>query len=372
MTIRHHCEQCGQLLKIKDELAGNPNKCPACKHPFIVPTAPPLGDSPAQTPPAAPPEPAQSPASDSVAEQASTPFGKADVPAPPAVPRVEEGRKVGDDFDPVAFLMENETPSRSGTRGTPGCSERDSATPPPSRNKWRSRTAEIPDPDPNPDREMHGRRGAEFKGGAQKPEKGAASANARDILEKAIKDARGKPEDMPSDADGEPSGEPDVRAMIREIGGARLGLILGIIVLSGAFYWWVSQPRLEVPPRGYVSGRVTLDGQPLAGAIVNFLPLEKKYRKDKSSKPAIGIRAASGVTDADGRYTLFYAGSYKGTFVGKNFVYLSPMLSEEGLDRIPPSWSPSSLGFPDQVKTVDVTEGSNPNFDIDMKSDPTK
>ena len=370
MTIRHHCEQCGQLLKIKDELAGTPNKCPACKHPFIVPTAPPSDGSHAEAPPAARPESAQSTASGTVVEQVAAPSGKADVPAPPAVPRVEEVRKVGDDFDPVAFLMENETPSRSGTRGTPGGSERDSATPPPSRNKWRSRTAEIPDQDPH--REVDGPRGGELKGGAQKPEKGAASANARDILEKAIKDARGKPEHMPSDADGEPSGEPDVRAMIREIGGAKLGLILGIIVLSGAFYWWVSQPRLEVPPRGYVSGRVTLDGQPLAGAIVNFLPLEKKYRKDKSSKTAIGIHAASGVTDADGHYTLFYAGSYKGTFVGKNFVYLSPMMSEEGLDRIPASWSPSSLGFTDQVKTVDVTEGSNPNFDIDMKSNPMK
>ena len=47
------------------------------------------------------------------------------------------------------------------------------------------------------------------------------------------------------------------------------------------------------PPLGKVSGRVTLDGQPLAGVIINFKPTEG--------------RAATGTTDADGNYTLEFS-----------------------------------------------------------------
>ena len=37
MTIRYECEQCGSTLKIKDDLAGKPGKCPKCKTAFTVP-----------------------------------------------------------------------------------------------------------------------------------------------------------------------------------------------------------------------------------------------------------------------------------------------------------------------------------------------
>ena len=38
MTIRVTCDQCGSVLKIKDELAGTDGKCPKCKTRFVVPS----------------------------------------------------------------------------------------------------------------------------------------------------------------------------------------------------------------------------------------------------------------------------------------------------------------------------------------------
>jgi len=37
MAIRYECEQCGSVLKINEERAGKPGKCPKCKTAFTVP-----------------------------------------------------------------------------------------------------------------------------------------------------------------------------------------------------------------------------------------------------------------------------------------------------------------------------------------------
>lgn len=37
MTIRYTCDKCDSTLKIKDELAGQPGKCPKCKSKFTIP-----------------------------------------------------------------------------------------------------------------------------------------------------------------------------------------------------------------------------------------------------------------------------------------------------------------------------------------------
>jgi hypothetical protein len=63
-----------------------------------------------------------------------------------------------------------------------------------------------------------------------------------------------------------------------------------------------------------VSGRVTLDGQPLAGAAVLFQPVAP----EGNINPGPG---SYGVTDADGRYTLTLVGrEIKGAVVGKHKV----------------------------------------------------
>jgi hypothetical protein len=75
-------------------------------------------------------------------------------------------------------------------------------------------------------------------------------------------------------------------------------------------------PKANIVP---VSGRVTLDGQPMANVAINFGPLTGGLD---------GAYASYGKTDADGRYTLkLVEGGRPGASVGKNRV----TLNESGL-----------------------------------------
>ncbi len=66
----------------------------------------------------------------------------------------------------------------------------------------------------------------------------------------------------------------------------------------------------DLPELGTVKGKVTLDGQPLAGVMVQFHPLAEG-------------RPGSGVTDKDGNYVLMYDGGVRGTKVGANKVEIN-------------------------------------------------
>ena len=82
-------------------------------------------------------------------------------------------------------------------------------------------------------------------------------------------------------------------------------LILLLIVLAGC-----GKGGQQIAP---VHGRVTLDGQPLPNADVQFQP-------DGSQRPS------SGRTDADGRYELMYKRGQPGAIVGPHTVriWVSP------------------------------------------------
>lgn len=60
---------------------------------------------------------------------------------------------------------------------------------------------------------------------------------------------------------------------------------------------------------GDVTGKVTLDGKPLAGATVEFSP--------EGSSPAYGV------TDEQGRYKLLFSADQKGAPVGKHRVRIT-------------------------------------------------
>lgn len=95
-----------------------------------------------------------------------------------------------------------------------------------------------------------------------------------------------------------------------------------------------------------VSGRVTLDGQPLANARVNFQPT----RDQTDTGPG-----SSGVTDAEGKYVLSVAGETEtaGAVPGKHMVTISANAGGEpasdaapAADRsLPPQASNGSLTF---------------------------
>jgi hypothetical protein len=73
---------------------------------------------------------------------------------------------------------------------------------------------------------------------------------------------------------------------------------------------------VDLPELGTVSGVVTLDGKPLPGVTVKFVPANG--------------RTSSGFTDANGKYELVYNADNQGAEVGEHTVYVSGHGGESG------------------------------------------
>jgi hypothetical protein len=108
---------------------------------------------------------------------------------------------------------------------------------------------------------------------------------------------------------------------------------------------------------GTVTGRITLDGQPLTGAEIAFQP------QSPEGSPALGE------TDHEGRYELRYTRSQKGAFIGPNTVRITTAIERENdkgiivraRERVPAKYN---------VKTElvrDVKSGRN-TIDFDLVS----
>lgn len=127
-------------------------------------------------------------------------------------------------------------------------------------------------------------------------------------------------------------------------------LVLGIVTaLTGLSTTGCS--RGDRPELGYVSGRVTMDGEPLGNIIVKM-------------KPDVGREAAVRADD-QGRYVMEYAPGVKGTKVGPNTVTFEWPLGYEG----PTKPIPRQYTGLDSPFKIDVKPGKN-TFDFDLKSDP--
>lgn len=110
------------------------------------------------------------------------------------------------------------------------------------------------------------------------------------------------------------------------------------------------------PPLGSVSGAVTLDGQPLAGAEVCFAP--------PKGRPSLGR------TDASGRYALSYVGTTKGAMVGSHRVYIAWPPPDSDEEPVKPTAARPPI--PDRYNrkselTAEVRGGSN-TFDFKLDS----
>jgi hypothetical protein len=106
--------------------------------------------------------------------------------------------------------------------------------------------------------------------------------------------------------------------------------------------------RGDLPPLGDVSGKVTLDGEPLVGVIINF-------------KPESG-RAATATTDEEGNYTLTYTYGVKGTKLGPSTVMFEWPLGESGR-RIPAKY----IGLNSELKVDVGDDGAEQNFELTSK-----
>lgn len=121
------------------------------------------------------------------------------------------------------------------------------------------------------------------------------------------------------------------------------------------------------PQTASVQGTVTLDGAPLGGVSVQFIPQEDKGR------------SATGTTDAAGNYTLSTFQTGDGAIPGLyKVIVVRPIsdeqaLSEKGLpDASPPAPSgpeiPSKYSDPKQTElTTTVSSGSN-TIPLELKS----
>ncbi|NDC53419.1 MAG: hypothetical protein EBZ74_03795 [Planctomycetia bacterium] len=129
------------------------------------------------------------------------------------------------------------------------------------------------------------------------------------------------------------------------VAGAVLGIVVAIAGCGG-----------ERQPVAEVTGRVTLEGKPLAGVVVQFEP------RAPDAKQA--VPASYGITDANGRYRAFRTGNKKfGAVVGVSQVRIT--VPEGNSARVHPRYSA------DRAFWAEINPGSNV-FDLDLVQDPTK
>lgn len=119
---------------------------------------------------------------------------------------------------------------------------------------------------------------------------------------------------------------------------------------------------------GPVSGRITLDGEPLVGATVEFDldPGATRYGKMSGS-------SSYGKTDDSGAYTLESTPERSGAPIGKNIVRISTRevtVDAEGKEVIHPERLPPRFNTASEL-VREVAPGSNKfDFDLDLESSP--
>ncbi|HID21246.1 MAG TPA: hypothetical protein EYP14_02450 [Planctomycetaceae bacterium] len=86
--------------------------------------------------------------------------------------------------------------------------------------------------------------------------------------------------------------------------------VLVCCIAAVVFGLWGCTQVADGPKTVPVSGVVTMDGKPLANAMVRFIP-------ESGGRPSIGI------TDQQGRYELDYTETQKGAVLGKHRVEIS-------------------------------------------------
>ncbi|MBC7817944.1 MAG: hypothetical protein IAG10_13720 [Planctomycetaceae bacterium] len=314
MSIRYECEQCGSVLKIKNDLAGKPGKCPKCKTAFTVPA--PDGEA------------------DSSGEIAAT--GTSD-DAEPMLATTKSG-SANEDFDLDAFLLDDDgakpktvkTGSSKPRQEDERSDETDSGADGQAKKAKKDQEGEGfsirrgPDaPDKRPKHTSVPGQGDEEVDEPSIPSRRPPGTNpnapasniASDLLSKSAK--KGKkaswnevgPEKREED-------QYDWEGMRREVLKKFLPIVIGGVVLCWGLFKLVNSSmgsRTFVPPLGQVTGTLTINAKPLVGAEVWFHPENKTIEKDGKKHQ---VTSSMGITDATGRYELTYIGDSKGAVVG--------------------------------------------------------
>jgi len=106
-------------------------------------------------------------------------------------------------------------------------------------------------------------------------------------------------------------------------------------------------------PTASVSGTITINGKPVQGVEVQFVPEAK-------------IRPSIGMTDANGRYKAEFLSSQSGVALGRCVVQLSIFRGESMRNYLPKKFNEDAASNPDF--NLDVVKGGI-TFDYDIKYD---
>lgn len=148
--------------------------------------------------------------------------------------------------------------------------------------------------------------------------------------------------------------------------GSRLARIALLAVMVGlACVGGCSRRSYSLAP---VTGRVTLDGAPLAGGVVNFQP-------QATGATTVGP-GSTGRIDADGRYQLASIDGVPGAVVGRHLVRIysrSPESAPKGDTDSPGSRErvPSRYNYASEL-TFEVGPGGAASADFELKGDGPK
>jgi len=115
--------------------------------------------------------------------------------------------------------------------------------------------------------------------------------------------------------------------------------------------------RASVPDLVPVHGVVTLDGLPLADAMVEF-------------RPELG-RSSSGRTDANGKYQLRYTADIAGALPGRHTVMImsAPEGDEDPTDRLKDPRIPAKYNSKTKLD-ANLEPGKKADLDFNLESDP--
>jgi hypothetical protein len=146
--------------------------------------------------------------------------------------------------------------------------------------------------------------------------------------------------------------------MDRYVGCGCLCVVCCLSLLAGC-----GGPKYQTAP---VSGRVTLDGRPLASAHVSFQPIAP-------GKPDPGP-GSFGRTDANGNFRLETIGVHKdGAVVGQHIVRISPYQPDQGLkdDDVRPRDTTLPAQADDGSLRFEVPPGGTDRADFAITSRPS-
>lgn len=137
--------------------------------------------------------------------------------------------------------------------------------------------------------------------------------------------------------------------------------LCSIIPFSVLLFSFAAGCSEKGPALGTVSGNVTLDGDPVEDAYVEFFPLFAGGTECRSAKK----------TDADGYFEMQYSVERSGVLIGKHQVQISTRDWEKqpnGSNKEIPERIPGHYFGSDSILEFDVKEGENvANFDLAKK-----